>query len=94
MTDEVRKVTADGLSFLLLFKDVENSKTAVFAFANDEAQKNGLKANEWVNKALEAVGGRGGGKTNAAQGSVNDISKVDEIYAQALVHLNNTPVKV
>ena len=62
---------APGLSFLGLSFDVEGEATKITAFAlsSDEAQARGLKANEWLNTVLSAVGGRGGGKPALAQGS-------------------------
>ena len=47
-----------------------NRKVTVFAVVTDDGQKvSGVKANDWINLALRAVGGKGGGKPGLAQGS-------------------------
>jgi len=78
--DEISKVSKD-LSFLCISADEE--KITVFAKVTDEAQKTGLKANEWVSTALVACGGRGGGKPGMAQGSGSDLSKLGDVQAEA-----------
>ena len=65
---------APELSFLFVSEEVDqatsNSKLTVVALVTENGQKDlGLKANEWVNLALQAVDGKGGGKAGLAQGS-------------------------
>ena len=69
-TDEIKRVAGD-LSFLCISAD--GDKLTVFAYATDAAVAQaggGVKANDWVSRTLQAVGGRGGGKPGMAQGSV------------------------
>jgi alanyl-tRNA synthetase len=37
----------------------------------------GLRADEWMLAALEPIGGRGGGKANAAQGQATDSLQME-----------------
>jgi alanyl-tRNA synthetase len=66
-----------SLSFLAVTSDED--KVTLVAYVTDEAQKDGLKANEWLSSILKPLGGRGGGKAGMAQGSVGDISQYDLI---------------
>lgn len=42
-----------------------------------------LKANEWVNVALEVLGGKGGGKPLLAQGQGSEVAKAAEALKAA-----------
>lgn len=66
------KKAAPTLSFLCL--SFESDKVTAFAYATDEAQAKGVKANEWVGAVLSKLGGRGGGKPGLAQGSASIVS--------------------
>jgi len=44
-------------------------KLTIFAFVSDSAQRQGLRASEWVSAVAQACGGRGGGNSGLAQGS-------------------------
>merc|ERR1711871_364873 len=69
---EIKKI-APGVAFIGLSADEE--KISCFSFVPDEMITD-VKANEWVAKTLEVVGGKGGGKPNMAQGSAA-ISSID-----------------
>ena len=63
------------MSFLCISSDSE--KLTVFAYTSENSRTlNDIKANDWVSKTLEAVGGRGGGKPEMAQGSVANPDSV------------------
>ncbi len=42
-----------------------------------------LKAGDWVGEVLKVLGGKGGGRPNAAQGQGSELGKVDEALALA-----------
>jgi len=78
------------MSFLCISADSE--KLTVFAYATDAAvaqAAGGVKANEWVSRTLQAVGGRGGGKPGMAQGSVGaaDAATVSKAREEAQKYL-------
>jgi alanyl-tRNA synthetase len=60
----------------------EAGKGSVLMAAPDGG-KGALKANEWLKEALDAAGGRGGGKADSAQGQVPDGSKMKQVFAAA-----------
>ena len=42
-----------------------------------------LKAGDWLSEVLTVLGGKGGGRPNAAQGQGSELGKVDEALALA-----------
>mmetsp|Transcript_71285 Transcript_71285/g.200817 ORF Transcript_71285/g.200817 Transcript_71285/m.200817 type:complete len:589 (-) Transcript_71285:158-1924(-) len=58
-------------------------KLLCFAVVPETMQKAGLAANEWVNAALGECGGRGGGKSDAAQGQAPSSAKIAAARATA-----------
>lgn len=78
--DEIKKVTAD---FSFLGVAPEADKITVFAVVTDDAQKAGLKANDWVSASVASFGGRGGGKPGMAQGSTAEASKLGSVVEAA-----------
>ena len=58
-----------------------DGKVAVVAALNDEAQARGLSANDLVRAVGPLVGGKGGGKSDVAQGGGTDASRIDEALA-------------
>lgn len=81
--DDIRKVSAEKLSFLCIGIDHDSQRINLFAFSNEASQSKGLLANEWINNALAVVNCKGGGRPNVAQGSCNDITKVDILVESA-----------
>jgi len=69
--DEIKKV-AEDMSYLGVAAEAD--KITVFAVVSDEAQKAGIKANDWVTAAISSYGGRGGGRPGMAQGSTPEAS--------------------
>lgn len=47
------------------------------------SEQSGLKADEWLRAALEACGGRGGGRATSAQGQAADAGEMDKGMAAA-----------
>jgi alanyl-tRNA synthetase len=62
---------------------VADGKPSVVAATNDRAREAGLSANDLVRAASPAIGGRGGGKADVAQGGGSDASGVDQALADA-----------
>ena len=77
--EEIKKVVP-GVAFIGVSAD--DDKISCFSFVPDALVAD-VKANDWVAKTLEVVGGRGGGKPNMAQGSAA-ISGVDGGKSQAI----------
>ena len=84
--DEIRKV-AENMSFLGITE--EQDKITVFAVVTDEAQKSGLKANDWVSASIASCGGRGGGKPSMAQGSTAEVAKLGLVLEEGRRYLIN-----
>jgi len=71
VVEDIKKA-APTLSFLCL--SFETDKVTVFAYATDDAQAKGVKANDWVSAVVSKLGGRSGGKPGLAQGSASITS--------------------
>jgi alanyl-tRNA synthetase len=79
--DSIKKV-APELSFMCV--STETDKLTCFAVISEvKDADNRIRANEWVARAVEACGGRGGGRESQAQGSVGDASKIDVLLKAA-----------
>ncbi len=71
-------------SAVMLFDvDTDTSKVAIIAAVPDAHIAKGLKAGDWVREAAMAVGGKGGGKPDSAQGGGTDTTKVREAVSAA-----------
>ena len=64
-----------------------NGKPSVVVAVNDAARSRGISANALVKAAATALGGRGGGKDDVAQGGGADTSKVDQALADVRAEL-------
>ncbi len=80
----VKKI-APGIAFMGLSEEEPGSggKIMAFAIVPDSLVASGLKADEWVRSALDACGGRGGGKPENAQGQANECGDVTAVFAAA-----------
>ena len=63
---------------------VDDGKVALVAVANDKAIALGIAANDLLKSALPAVDGRGGGKSEMAQGGGTRVDGLDDGLAAAL----------
>jgi alanyl-tRNA synthetase len=73
----VQSKHAESAVMLLSADEVEKKVTIVASVPAGLVAK-GLKAGDWVREASVAVGGKGGGRPDAAQGGGSDVSKVSE----------------
>ena len=71
------------LPVMLLSPDDASDKVAVMASVPREAIGRGLKAGEWVRETAQAMGGKGGGKADSAQGAGSGVGRVREGIAAA-----------
>jgi len=58
-------------------------KVSIMASVPPDYVKKGLNAGEWVREAATVVGGKGGGKPDAAQGGGSDVGKLKDAVAAA-----------
>ncbi len=63
---------------MLLSPDEAEGKVSIIAGVPEGLVRRGLKAGDWVRAAAEVVGGKGGGKPNAAQGGGTEVGKTRE----------------
>jgi alanyl-tRNA synthetase len=88
------KTMSPSTSALFFTKDEESGKVFCLAHVSPEGVTKGLKANEWVGKVAEVVGGKGGGKADSAQASGSKIEKlydavrIAEEFAKLKLSLN------
>ena len=68
---------------------LDGGKVALVAAANEEAQKRGLLAKDVLAAALPAIGGRGGGKADVAQGGGTDAAGLDQAFKDAVAHVQS-----
>lgn len=82
--DAVAKA-APGLSFMGFSAEGPGAsgKLLVFSIVNGVAAESGLNADEWLRAALEACGGRGGGRPTSAQGQAASAAEMDKAIAAA-----------
>ena len=78
----VAQTCAKAAVMLLSVDDTERKVTIMAAVPAPLIAK-GLKAGDWVRAASEAVGGKGGGRPEAAQGGGTDITKVKDAVSAA-----------
>ncbi|XP_053961476.1 alanine--tRNA ligase, cytoplasmic [Anastrepha ludens] len=79
---QVRTLCPDAAA-LFLSVDADSNKIFCLASVPKSAVDKGLKANEWVQKLSDAIGGKGGGKPESAQASGSNYENVDEIMRLA-----------
>ncbi|MBS0197216.1 MAG: alanine--tRNA ligase [Planctomycetes bacterium] len=68
---------------MLFSIDTDTGKVAVACAVPEAAVKKGLKAGDWLRDACAIIGGKGGGKPDAAMGGGTDASKVGEAIKHA-----------
>jgi alanyl-tRNA synthetase len=68
---------------MLMSVDEPGGKVAIICAVPDALIAKGLKAGDWLRDAAAIVGGKGGGKPDAAQGGGTDITKVGEAIKAA-----------
>merc|ERR1712070_112428 len=77
--DSLRKLCADKA--IMLFSNA-GGKLAVLALVPDNL-KGKISAKDWCNKALDAVGGKGGGNDATARGQAADPASIDAAVSAA-----------
>jgi alanyl-tRNA synthetase len=65
-------------SAVMLYSADSTGKVTVMAAVPDGLISRGLKAGDWIREACNIMGGKGGGKPDAAQGGASDASKLRE----------------
>lgn len=81
---KARGRAGDALPAVLIATAIAESKVAISVALNDSAQQRGLSAHSILTEALVALGGRGGGKADMAQGGGTNISGVDDALSRAV----------
>jgi alanyl-tRNA synthetase len=69
-----------------------NGKPSVVVAVNDAARSRGISANALVKAAATALGGKGGGKDDVAQGGGADAGKAEQALADVRAELARTVV--
>jgi alanyl-tRNA synthetase len=67
----------------LLGASVADGRVSLVAAVNPKGRSEGMSAKELLTAALPAVGGRGGGKDDLAQGGGSSPAGVDQAFAAA-----------
>ena len=80
MTDQARKVALLGAA-------VADGRVALVAAVNDKARDAGLSAKELLAAAVPAVGGRGGGKDDLAQGGGGEVDGLPQAFEAASAYV-------
>ena len=64
---------------------VVDGRVALVAAVNDRCRELGLTANAVLQSALPAIGGRGGGKDDIAQGGGTDVAGLEQSFRDVAV---------
>ncbi|MEZ6244266.1 MAG: DHHA1 domain-containing protein, partial [Phycisphaerales bacterium] len=72
-----------GTAVMLLSVDEDQGSVSVMAASPKGAIDAGLKAGDWVREVTGVMGGKGGGRPDAAQGAGRDPAKLREGLAAA-----------
>jgi alanyl-tRNA synthetase len=72
-----------GKAVMILSPDAEAGRVSVVACVPKPLIDKGLKAGDWVRTVTQILGGKGGGRPDAAQGSGTDLDKVKDAVAEA-----------
>ncbi|GKY96369.1 hypothetical protein MPSEU_000596500 [Mayamaea pseudoterrestris] len=84
VTNTIKELAPDLAFFGLSEEEVgSGGKVLAFACVPDELVDVGFKADEWVRVALEACGGRGGGRPNNAQGQAQECQSIESVIETA-----------
>jgi len=70
-------------AIMILSPDEEGGRVSIMAAVPKALIDKGLKAGDWVRAVAEILGGKGGGRPDAAQGSGTDLSKLREATTEA-----------
>ena len=70
-------------AIMILSPDEEAGRVSVMGVVPKPLIDKGLKAGDWVRGVAEILGGKGGGRPDAAQGSGSDLSKLKEAATEA-----------
>ncbi len=73
---------------VMLFSPGEDGKVGIMAGVPPEANKKGLNAGEWLREAAGIMGGKGGGRPDAAQGAGSDAGKLKDAIVAARLSAN------
>jgi alanyl-tRNA synthetase len=71
-------------AIMLLSTDLSENKVSIAAAVPKPIIDNGLKSGDWVRAVSAVVGGKGGGRPDAAQGGGTDPSKINDAVEQAI----------
>jgi alanyl-tRNA synthetase len=64
--------------------ETEAPKVSIMAAVPEPLTKGGLRAGDWVREVAAVLGGKGGGRPDAAQGAGPDVAKLPEALSAAL----------
>lgn len=78
------------MAFIVFSKDEQTGRLLCFAHVPKGVQGKGLRAGEWVSRALEACDGKGGGKDDAAVGTSPQLDKYEAAVAAAQAYLEQS----
>ncbi len=71
---------------MLIGADTDTSKVSIVARVPDDLIHRGLEAGQWVRRAAEICGGRGGGRGDMAQAGGNDPTAIPAAITAAQSH--------
>ncbi|MGA8987797.1 alanine--tRNA ligase, partial [Aeromicrobium sp.] len=80
MALDIRNRLRDRPAVVVVIGDADDKPAAVVAL-NDAAQERGLSANQLIGVVGDKIGGRGGGKSDVAQGGGSDVAAIPAALA-------------
>jgi alanyl-tRNA synthetase len=85
---QVRAKAGNEKPVVVVGASVDDGKVAVVAAVNETGQKSGIAAKDVLAAAMPAVAGRGGGKSDVAQGGGSNPAGVSDALAAVEISLS------
>jgi alanyl-tRNA synthetase len=73
------------LSYLLIIQDQQKNKITCVSSVQPQAIEKGVTANEWIECLMKRFDGKGGGRNNLANGSLNYNSEVNPLQLDEVI---------
>lgn len=84
MLDLAQEVIDKENNSIVVFisEDTENKKASILCLMKEEIVKKGYNAGNIIREITKEANGKGGGRPNKAQGQLQDVTKINDVFAK------------